>query len=281
MDNELQTSDFDYRSLFDLKNRVAIVTGGAGALGETFVYGLLNHRAKVVIVDIDEERGKSLENKIREDTKGEILFCPADVSDENAMANVLDQTVAAFGGVDILINNAAAPVGVPEEFFEKFEDYKLSEWRRQMEVSLDGMFIAAKETVKCMKKQNRGGSIVQISSIYGVLSSDERIYEGALYRGNYINNPISYSTAKAGVLGMTRWMACNLAKYKIRVNSIAPGGVNTGENETFKKRYGDRVPMTRMANKNEIVGGVLYLASDASSYVTGQCLNIDGGLSAW
>ena len=281
MDNEFQTSDFDYRTLFDLKNRVALVTGGAGALGETFVYGLLNHRAKVVIVDIDEKRGRSLENKIREDTKGEILFCHANVSDENAMANVLDQTMAAFGGVDILINNAAAPVGAPEEFFEKFEDYKLSEWRRQMEVSLDGMFIAAKETVKCMKKQHRGGSIVQISSIYGVLSSDERIYEGALYRGNHINNPISYSTAKAGVLGMTRWMACNLAKYKIRVNSIAPGGVNTGENETFKKRYGDRVPMTRMANKNEIVGGVLYLASDASSYVTGQCLNIDGGLSAW
>ncbi|MDA8943025.1 SDR family oxidoreductase [Alphaproteobacteria bacterium] len=281
MKNEPTLLEFDSARLFDLTDRVAIITGGAGALGESFAHGLLSNGARVVIADIDVARGQELVAALELRCKGHAVFQYADVAVEEDVRAVLGKAISQFGKVDILVNNAAAPVCDPAEFFAPFETFSLEEWRRQMSVSLDGMFLMARETVRQMIAQGGGGAIVQISSIYGLLSSDERIYDGAMYRGNNINNPVSYSAAKAGVIGMTRWMAANLSKHNIRVNSIAPGGVFTGENDTFTQRYGDRVPMGRMAHRHEIVGGVLYLVSDAASYVTGQCLAIDGGLSAW
>ncbi len=281
MSNEPSWSEFESARLFDLTDRVAIITGGAGALGEGFAHGLVSNGAGVVIADIDVARGEELIAALDQRRKGQAVFQRADVAVEKDARAVVEKAVSHFGKVDILINNAAAPVADPAEFFAPFESFSLEEWRRQMGVTLDGMFLMARETVRQMIAQGSGGSIIQISSIYGLLSSDERIYEGAMYRGNNINNPVSYSAAKAGVIGMTRWMAANLSKHNIRVNSIAPGGVFTGENDIFAQRYGARVPMGRMANRHEIVGGVLYLASDAASYVTGQCLAIDGGLSAW
>jgi NAD(P)-dependent dehydrogenase (short-subunit alcohol dehydrogenase family) len=130
-------------------------------------------------------------------------------------------------------------------------------------------------------KTGAGGSIIQTASIYGIVSSDKRIYEGSFYLNRQISNPAVYSTSKAAVVGLTRYLAANWGDVGIRVNALVPGGVESGQNEAFKTRYSARVPLGRMAKADEMVGALIYLASDASSYVTGHCLVVDGGLSAW
>jgi NAD(P)-dependent dehydrogenase (short-subunit alcohol dehydrogenase family) len=143
------------------------------------------------------------------------------------------------------------------------------------------MFLVAQAVGGQMQKQGTGGSIIQTASIYGLVSSDKRIYEGSFYLGRQISNPAVYSTSKAAVVGLTRYLAANWGDVGIRVNALVPAGVESGQNETFKSRYAARVPLGRMAQGDEMVGALVYLASDASSYVTGHCLVVDGGLSAW
>ena len=150
-----------------------------------------------------------------------------------------------------------------------------------MSVNIDGVFLVAQAVGGQMQKQGTGGSIIQTASIYGLVSSDKRIYEGSFYLDRQISNPAVYSTSKAAVVGLTRYLAANWGDAKIRVNALVPGGVESGQNDTFKARYSARVPLARMAQPDEMVGAVVYLASDASSYVTGHCLVVDGGLSAW
>ena len=150
-----------------------------------------------------------------------------------------------------------------------------------MSVNMDGMFLVAQAVGNQMVHQGTGGSIIQTSSIYGILASDKRIYEGSYYLGRQIGNPAVYSASKAGVVGLTKYLAAYWADKGIRVNTLTPGGVESGQNDTFKGRYSARVPLGRMAQGEEMVGALIYLASDASSYVTGQNLVVDGGLSVW
>ena len=186
-----------------------------------------------------------------------------------------------FGAIHVLHNNAASKSADLDAFFASTEEYSLSEWRKIMAVNVDGLFLVAQAVGRQMQKQGTGGSIIQTSSIYGLVSSDKRIYEGSFYLGRQISNPAVYSTSKAAVVGLTRYLAANWGDARIRVNALVPAGVESGQNDTFKARYSARVPLGRMAQGDEMVGALVYLASDASSYVTGHCLVVDGGLSAW
>ncbi len=150
-----------------------------------------------------------------------------------------------------------------------------------MSVNLDGMFLVAQAVGAEMVQRGTKGSIIQTASIYGLLASDKRIYEGSFYLGRQISNPGVYSASKAGVVGLTKYLAAYWGDKGIRVNALVPGGVESGQNETFKQRYAARVPMGRMAQAHELVGTLVYLASDASSYVTGQTLIVDGGTTSW
>ena len=266
---------------FDLSGQNVIVTGGAGILGRCFATAILEHGARVVVADINEAEGEKVEQELSKIYPGGVRFFVVDVRDEASIEALFSHSEAEFGPITGLINNHTAPLGDAQAFFAPFDRFTLEEWRRQMSVTLDGAFLVAREGVRRMLEHGRGGSIVQTSSIYGLMGHDKRIYKGAEYRGVPINNPPSYSTAKAGIVGLTRWLAAEYADRGIRVNAIAPGGVFSGENETFNRSYGNRVPMGRMADQNEIFGAVLYLLSPAASYVTGQVLMIDGGLSAW
>ena len=150
-----------------------------------------------------------------------------------------------------------------------------------MSVNIDGMFLVAQSVGIQMVKQDCGGSIIQTSSIYGLAAPDQRIYSGSSYLGREINTPAVYTTSKAAVIGLTNHLATYWAEKGIRVNTLTPGGVESGQNEEFKRRYSARVPLGRMAIASEMVGALIYLASDASSYVTGQNIIVDGGLNAW
>lgn len=270
-----------YKNLFELTGKTAVVTGAVGILGQRFCRGLAEFGAQVAAVDLDADRCTAFAAELERDYRTPALGVACDVSDPASVANMVEQVVNRFGEIHVLHNNAASKSADLDAFFASTEKYSLSEWRRIMSVNVDGMFLVAQAVGGQMQKQGTGGSIIQTASIYGLVSSDKRIYEGSFYLGRQISNPAVYSTSKAAVVGLTRYLAANWGDAGIRVNALVPGGVESGQNDTFKARYSARVPLGRMAQADEMVGAVVYLASDASSYVTGHCLVVDGGLSAW
>lgn len=275
------TDNFSYKTLFDLSGKTALITGAGGILGRHFCAGLAESGAAVALVDIREDGVRELAAELaaKYGVKAQGFVC--DVSDPQSVRSMVKQVVAAFGHIDILHNNAAGKSDDLDAFFAPFEDYAFEQWRQIMAVNLDGMFLVAQAVGKQMVGQGRGGSIIQTSSIYGLIGPDQRIYEGSFYLGRQINTPAVYSASKAGVIGLTQYLATYWADKGIRVNAIAPGGAESGQNDEFMRRYSARIPMGRMAKAHELVGALLYLASDASSYVTGQTMAIDGGLTAW
>lgn len=262
---------------FTLKGKTALVTGGAGILGREFAAGLASVGAQVAVVDVDLGQAQAVAEKIGSQAQG--FHC--DVADPQSVRACVAAVKKQFGTIDVLHNNAATKTTKPRDFFTPFEDYSLELWREVMSVNIDGMFLMAQAVGKEMLAQGRGGSIIQTASIYGVLAPDPRIYEGSNYLGGPINTPAVYAASKAAVVGLTKWLATHWAAQGIRVNCLVPGGVTSGQNSEFSTRYSSRVPLGRMAQASEMVPALLYLASDASSYVTGQVMMIDGGLSAW
>jgi NAD(P)-dependent dehydrogenase (short-subunit alcohol dehydrogenase family) len=270
-----------YKDMFNLSGKVAVVTGAVGILGQGFCKGLASFGAKLAVVDLDPDRCSAFAAELEVDYGTPALGVACNVADPISVTRMLEQVVGHFGAIHILHNNAASKSADLDAFFASTEEYSLAEWRKIMSVNVDGMFLVAQAVGAQMQKQGSGGSIIQTASIYGVVSSDKRIYEGSFYLGRQISNPAVYSTSKAAVVGLTRYLAANWGDAGIRVNALVPGGVESGQNDTFKARYSARVPLGRMAKPDEMVGALVYLASDASSYVTGQCLVVDGGLSAW
>ena len=242
---------------FDLSGEVALITGGAGILGTAFAAALAGHGARVVIADRKPAPGAH----------------QVDITDAAALRRLQKE----IGPPTILVNNAAAKSA---NFFAPFEEFPLGDWEEVMDVNLTGAMLCAQVFGTAMAERGRG-SIINTLSIYGVVAPDQRIYEGSSYEGRAINTPAVYSASKAALLGLTRYLATYWAERGVRVNALTPGGVFSGQNETFVRRYSARVPMGRMAEREEMCGALVFLASRASSYVTGQNIVVDGGLSAW
>ena len=266
--------------LFSLANKVVVVTGGAGLLGQVFCQALVDVGAHVAIVDLDLASAETAAKKINKSDAQKVVAFESDITSPESVTQMVANVVKQLGRIDVLVNNAASKGSSLDAFFESFEDYSLKTWREVMSVNIDGLFLVAQAVGKQMKEQG-GGSIIQTSSIYGVVAPDQRIYEGSEYNGRAINTPAVYSASKAAVNGLTSYLSTYWASSKIRVNSLTPGGIASGQNSEFNKKYSNRVPLGRMGEASELVGALIYLASDASSYVTGQNLIVDGGLSAW
>ena len=266
--------------LFSLSGKVVLVTGGAGLLGQVFCQAFADSEAQVAVVDIDQPAAKSLADAVSKKSGQKVSGFGCDITSPESVAHMVAAVVSDFGRIDVLVNNAASKGSNLDEFFKPFEEYSLRTWREVMSVNLDGLFLVAQAIGKQMKLQG-GGSIIQTSSIYGVVAPDQRIYEGSEYNGRPINSPAVYSASKAAVVGLTSYLSTYWADSGIRVNSLTPGGISSGQNKTFDDKYSNRVPLGRMGKASELTGALIYLASDASSYVTGQNLIVDGGLSTW
>lgn len=262
----------DFRKMFDLSGKVAVVTGGAGLLGSEFCKGLAAYNSAIAIVDVSKEKIDILADEIKKVCHVEILSLKADVTQEKSMKEAVEKIIEKFGKIDILIN-CAYPRN--KDYGKKFEEVKLQSWKENVDMNLGGVFLITQLVARQMMKQ-KSGNIINIGSIYGVTGPDFSIYKGTEW-----TNESEYSVVKGGVINFTRYLATYLAPYNIRVNCISPGGIYNNDSKLFLERYAKRVPMGRKANKEEIVGGLVYLASDASSYVTGHNLMIDGGLTAW
>lgn len=274
-------SEVRFKKLFDLSGKTAIVTGGVGILGKQFCSILAEYGANLAVVDIQQEAAATFaeELEVLYGIKASGIFC--DITNPESVQEMVRDVVDTFGRIDILHNNAAGKSDNLSHFFAPFEEYELSQWDQIMDINLGGMFLVAKYVGKFMVEQNKGGSIIQTSSIYGIMGPDNRIYEGSFYLEHQINTPAVYSASKSAVIGLTKYLATYWANKGIRVNTITPGGIESGQNEVFKQKYSNRVPLQRMGKPHEIAGALLYLASDASTYVTGQNIIVDGGLSVW
>jgi NAD(P)-dependent dehydrogenase (short-subunit alcohol dehydrogenase family) len=268
-----------YIDKFRLDGQTAVVTGACGILGRHFCAGLAEAGASIVAIDVNREQLDALEAELAKGgTRCVGYVC--DVGSREQVIATIAKAIEAFGRLHILLNNAASKSSNLDRFFDTVTDYTEETWREVMSVNMDGVFWMA-QAVGSHMASHGGGSIVQTASIYGAVAPDQSIYDGSFYLGRQINSPPVYSASKAGVLGLTKYLAAYWAKQGVRVNALIPGGVASGQNDEFAKRYSARVPMARMAKAEEMVGAVIYLASDASSYVTGQSIAVDGGLTAW
>lgn len=259
-----------------LDGQVALVTGGGGILGRVFCHALVEAGASVAIVDVSREAADSAAAEVGD----ACVSFACDVSDPGSVAATVAAVMDRFGRIDVLVNNAATKTANVRDFFEPFDSFSLETWREVMSVNVDGMFLMAQAVGREMVRAGRG-RVIQTASIYGLVGPDSRIYEGSDYLGGPINTPAVYSASKAAVVGLTRWLATHWADKGIRVNCLVPGGVSSGQNSVFSDRYSERVPMGRMALAEEMAPPLLFLASEASSYVTGQVLAVDGGWTAW
>ncbi len=272
---------------FDLKGRAAIVTGGAGLLGRQFVKTLLEAGAQVVIADLAPEQVYPLAKEFT--AQGyPALGVSVDVTDPQAVQRLVDKTVDAFGRLDILVNSAGMDPkfepGMAEKHTNAFEDYPLELWNQALNVNLTGMFLCCQAACRVMVGQAKAparpkGSIINICSTYGLVGPDQRIYQRPGQPTRY--KPVFYTVSKAGVLGLTHYLSTYYAGTEIRCNALTPGGVFNNHDETFVRAYSYRTVMGRMAHPHEMNGALLFLASDASSYMTGGNVVVDGGWTAW
>jgi len=274
-------SEKDLNNLFDLSGKVAVVTGGTGIQGPRVARGLAAHGADVAVIDLDQAATDALAAALVKDYGVHAIGVACDVGDPNAVNAMVERVAGELGGIHVLHNNAASKTDNPRDFFTPFEDFAFDVWRDIMRVNIDGMFLVAQAVGKRMVAQGKGGSIIQTASTYGLVGPDFRIYEGSQYLGYTITTPAAYAASKGAVVALTRYLATYWGDKGIRVNTLVPGGIESGQNETFKKNYASRVPLGRMADVDEMIGAVVYLASDAASYVTGQMLVVDGGWTAW
>jgi NAD(P)-dependent dehydrogenase (short-subunit alcohol dehydrogenase family) len=266
---------------FDLSGRTAVVTGGAGLLGRQFCKTLAEAGAQVVVVDLNEDAAGQTAAGLSE-AGYQVVAAPTNVTDPGSVKRMVETALSNFGRLDILVNSAALdPKFDPQQqgkHANSFEEYPLEAWNQALEVNLTGMFLCCQAAVRPMVEQGKG-SIINICSTYGLAGPDQRIYQREGQPPQY--KPVYYSVTKAGVLGMTRYLATYYAGTEIRVNALTPGGVYNNHDETFVQNYAYRTVVGRMARIDEMNGGLLYLASDASSYMTGSNLVIDGGWTAW
>lgn len=267
--------------LFDLTNRAAIVTGGAGLLGEQFCRMLAGAGAQVVVADSDGEKAQSVAAAIDE-LGGKGLVVEVDVSKPDSVKGMMDATLDSFGQLDILVNSAAIdPKFDPEhagQHANAFEGYPLNAWNEALAVNLTGPMLCAQAAAEPMLAQGRG-VIINVCSIYGLVGPDQRLYQREGQAPQY--KPVTYTVTKAGVLGLTKYLATYYGDKGIRVNALTPGGVFNEHDDEFVKAYSARAVLGRMAEKDEMNGALLFLASDASKYMTGANLVVDGGWTAW
>jgi 2-deoxy-D-gluconate 3-dehydrogenase len=269
---------------FDLTGRVALITGGVGLLGTEFCRTLAEAGAAVAVVDLNASASQGTADSL---TKSgyKALAVPTDITQPASVNAMVEKVLSEFGRLDILVNSAALDPKFDPDAVKKgmapgaFEDYPLEQWNAAMNVNLTGMFLVTQACVKPMIAQGKKGSVINICSTYGLNGPDQRIYVKDGQRVAF--KPVYYTVTKAGVMGFTKYLAAYYAGTEIRVNALTPGGVFNNHEDYFVKNYSAKTIIGRMANKDEMNGALLFLASEASSYMTGNNVVVDGGWTAW
>jgi len=258
--------------MFNLKNKVAVVTGGASHIGFSISEALAEAGAEVFITSRNQDKSESAARELEKASGEKVKGVTMDIESYDSIKNCLNQIQSESGKIDVLVNNASSlPVG-------KMQDISDNDWKKGMDGTINAVFTCTKLVTPIMEKTG-AGSIVNISSIYGSVSPDPSIYQITGY-----DSPPHYGAGKAAIQQFTRYAACHLAQKGIRVNSVSPGAFPKPEiqkNEEFINNLKKKIPLNRIGQPNEVKGVIVFLASQASSYVTGENIHVDGGWTAW
>lgn len=267
---------------FDLRGKAAIVTGGAGLLGRQFSLTLAAAGAAVLVVDVNEAGAQKVANEIAQ-ARGRAEAKKTDISKPGNVEEMLAAALKHLERIDILVNAAAVNPQVSSSgklsSSGAFEDYPLDAWQQSLDINLTGAFLCSQAAVKQMQAQESGGVVINICSTYGLGGPDQRLYQREGKKPQF--KPVDYTVTKAGILGLTKYLATYYGDQGIRCNALTPGGVFNDQDEEFVQVYSARTVLGRMAEQDEMNGALLFLASDASSYMTGANLIVDGGWTAW
>jgi NAD(P)-dependent dehydrogenase (short-subunit alcohol dehydrogenase family) len=272
------------KNLFDLTGRVAVITGGTGLLGQQHAESIASAGGIPVMADLRSDALDESSPAFKERFGPQACVLKVDITDPQSVQALLVEVLQRFGRLDILINNAANNPKMEKTTqveFSRLENFPIDQWQTDLAVGLTGAFLCARVIGSHMAQQKRG-VIVNVASDLAVIAPDQRLYrQKGLPEDRQPVKPVTYSVVKAGLVGLTRYLATYWAEAGIRVNAISPGGVYNDQPEEFVQRLVNLIPMGRMAQKDEYQAAMLFLCSDASSYMTGTNLVIDGGRSCW
>jgi len=277
-------SDASLPSRFDLSGRVAVITGGAGLLGPRHANAIAAAGGIPVLVDLQRERAEAHAADIARVHGVQASAMTVDITHPDAVEGMLGEILQRYGRVDILVNNAANNPKVEDAGdvpFARLERFPLAQWNADLAVGLTGAFLCSQVVGRELARRG-GGVIVNISSEYGMIAPDQRLYrqEGVAEDAQPVK-PVTYSVVKAGIMGLTSYLATYWAEQGVRCNTLTVGGVLNGQPAEFVARAASRIPMARMANRDEYEGAIVFLSSDASSFMTGANLVVDGGKTCW
>ena len=272
---------------FDLTGKNALITGGAGLLGMQHAFALIKSNANLIITDLDKDKLEVFHEKLQIEyplTNSSIYIM--DVSSEDSILSVFKKLQKQNISIDILINNAALDPKFEKEINfrneSRLENFPIEEWNKQINVGLTGAFLCSKVFGSNMAERKKGGCILNIASDLSVIAPDQRLYKKDGLE-DYLQpvKPVTYSVLKSGLIGLTKYLATYWLGSKIRCNSLSPGGVYTNQDSIFINRISNLIPLGRMAEKDEYQSAIQFLCSDASSYMNGHNLVMDGGRSIW
>jgi len=271
--------------LFSLKNRVIIITGATGLLGRKHAEAIAAYGGHPVLLDLSEEAVTSLANDLNKQFGVNASGYQVDITDESRIEQNVQQLIDKYGRIDGLVNNAANNPKVEdssEKNFSRLENFPINIWNQDVAVGLTGAFLCAKHYGYVIAKNEEGGSIVNISSDLGLMAPDQRLYaQEGLPEEQQPVKPVTYSVVKTGMIGLTRYLATYWAEKNVRCNAMCPGGVENGQPEGFLAEVSSRIPMSRLAQADEYQGTLLWMLSDASSYLNGAIIPVEGGRTAW
>jgi len=275
----------DLENIFSLQGKVVVITGAAGLLGEKHAEAVAAYGGDPILLDLSQNKVDLIAEKLNQKYKVHSIGFAVNITDEKQVEDNAQQIIEKYGKIDALVNNAANNPKVEENSekdFSHLENFSLGLWSQDLAVGLTGAFLCSKHYGSEISKNPEGGSIVNISSDLGLIGPDQRLYE----KKGFLENkqpvkPVTYSVVKSGLIGLTRYLATYWAEKNVRCNAMCPGGIENGQPEEFLKKVSSRIPMNRLAEVDEYQGTLVWMLSDASSYLNGAIVPINGGRSAW
>ena len=271
--------------LFRLDNKIIVITGATGLLGKKHAEAIACYGGTPILLDLSQQAVNDFANELNEKYKVGAVGFAIDITDEKAIEKNVKQLIEKFSKIDGLVNNAANNPKVEdnkEVNFSRLENFSLASWNDDIAVGLTGAFLCAKHFGFAISQNTNGGSIVNISSDLGLISPDQRLYQqSGLPESQQPVKPVTYSVVKTGVIGLTRYLATYWAEKNVRCNAICPGGVENGQPKEFIQEVSLRIPVGRLANANEYQSTLIWMLSDASSYLNGAIVPVEGGRTVW
>jgi NAD(P)-dependent dehydrogenase (short-subunit alcohol dehydrogenase family) len=271
--------------IFRLDGKVIVITGATGLLGRKHAEAIVCYGGTPILLDLIKEEVDELAATLNEKYNGNSIGFAVDITNELAIEENVSQLIERFGKIDGLVNNAANNPKVEENNegnFSRLENFPVDIWNDDIRVGLTGSFLCAKHYGYQISKNSKGGSIVNISSDLGLIGPDQRLYSKDGFSENQQPvKPVTYSVVKTGLIGLTRYLSTYWADKNVRCNALCPGGVENGQSDLFLQNVSSRIPMKRLAHSDEYQGTLIWMLSDASSYLNGAIVPVEGGRTAW